>query len=47
MQAKENPDADAGLNTVGRVIGEKVQLRIINTGEGSGADDWQEETEEK
>ena len=35
------------LNTVGRVISEKVQLRIINTGEGSGGDDWQEGTEER
>ena len=35
------------LNTVGRVISEKVELRIINTGEGSGADDWQEGTEER
>ena len=34
------------LNTVGRVINEKVQLRIMSTGEESGADDWQEGTEE-
>ena len=33
------------LNTVGTVISEKVQLRMINTGEGSGADDWQEGTD--
>jgi len=35
------------LNTVGRVMSEKVQLRVINTGEGSGADDRQEGTEER
>jgi len=32
---------------VGRVISEKVKPRIINTGEGSGADDWQEGTGER
>jgi len=31
----------------GRVISEEVQLRIMSTGEGSGADDWQEGTEER
>ena len=30
------------LNTEGRVINEKVELRITSTGEGSGADDWQQ-----
>jgi len=35
------------LNTVGRAISEKVQLRIMSTGEGSGADNWQEGTEER
>ena len=35
------------LNTVGRVISEKVQLRIMSTGEGKGADDWHEGTEER
>jgi len=36
-----------GRLTVGRVISEEVQLRIMSTGEGSGADDWQEGTEER
>jgi len=35
------------LNTVRRVISEKVQLRILSTGKGNGADDWQEGTEER
>jgi len=35
------------LNTVRRVTREKVQLRIMSTGEGSRTDDWQEGTEER